>query len=65
MNDRSTDQPSEELPPDYLAPMGPEDDEGFVGVNLEPVSGAEPGRDETADEQPRLREGKSVRPEGA
>lgn len=39
-NDRGEDIPAQqEVPPNYLAPVGPEDDEGFVGIDLEPVPG--------------------------
>jgi hypothetical protein len=38
--------PGQDVPPDYLAPLDPEDDEGFIGVDLEPIAGA------TRDEEP-------------
>lgn len=39
--------PGQELPPDYLAPIGPEDNQGFVGIDVEHVPGkTEPVEDE-------------------
>ncbi len=44
----------QKLPPDYLAPLGPEDDEGFVGIDLDPVGGQTIPIEDFNDNQDRL-----------
>jgi hypothetical protein len=45
------DQDPQEVPPDYTAPIGPEDDSGFVEFSPQEEDGVDLGK--TADEQRR------------